>query len=351
MKIELIAALLPLCALCSCSGSDNQGAGADDRQQNILAEETQRVSISVAAESQFRQELSSNGKVSANRFADVYWNVEGSIARIAASNGRHVQKGDVIAELDAFKLKNALESESAALEQSKLQMQDVLIGQGLNPDSDQIPENVLKLAQVKSGYLQSLARYNSAKYDYESAVMTAPISGVVANLTDRESNLSSRSKPFCRIIDQNSLAVDFNILESEIAAVKMGDKVEIKAFSVPGKVWAGHISEINPFVESSGMIKARAVIDRPDGLCEGMNVSLIIGKQIGKMVAVPKSSVVYRSGRPVVFTAKAGYACWNYVELGVENSDNVAIVSGISAGDSVIVSGNTFLADHSVINY
>jgi len=349
MRKELFISLIASAALCGCGGS--APADDDSKQQNLLAEETQQVTVAVASEGNFCQEIVSNGKISASRFADVYWNVDGVISKISTGNGRRVAKGETIAELDAFKLKNQLESATASLEQSRLQMQDVIIGQGLNPDTDQIPDAVRKLAEIKSGYMQAMASYNSAKYDYESATLKAPISGVVANLADRESNLANRSKAFCRIIDQSSLAVDFSILESEIASVKAGDRVEISAFSVPGRQWSGRVQEINPYVESNGMVKARAAIDRADGLCEGMNASLKISKNVGRYISVPKEAVVYRSGRPVIFTAKGGYANWHYVELGVENSEYIAIASGIQPGDSVIVTGNTFLADHTAIKY
>jgi len=44
-------------------------------------------------------------------------------------------------------------------------------------------------------------------------------------------------------------------------------------------------------------------------------------------------------------------AHWCYVETSIENSTDIAIVSGINEGDSVVVSGNTYLADRSEILY
>lgn len=335
----------------SCGSGTQEAPPEEERQQNILAEEIPAVEVACAKEQVFYHEIVSNGKVSADKYADVYWNVDGIISKINILNGKQVAQNEVIATLDAAKLQNTMESASASLEQSKLSMQDVIIGQGYNPQSDSIPESVKKLAQVKSGYLQSLASYNSAKYDFESCALRAPISGVIANLTDRENNPANRGKAFCRIIDQNSLCVEFSILENEIQLVKIGENVEITAFSIPDKTWRGRITEINPLVDNSGMLKVKANIDHCTGLYEGMNISLKIRKDIGKMLAVPKGSVVYRSGRPVVFTAKDGYARWNYVEVSVENSEMIAVKSGISEGDSVIYAGNTFLADHTQIKH
>ncbi len=351
ITMKQILFVLTSILVASCGGGAHDApSDDDDRQQNILAEDIPNVEVACAKEQSFYHEIMSNGKISADRYADVYWNVEGTIAKINVLNGKQVSKNEAIATLDATKLQNSLQSASAALEQSRLAMQDVIIGQGYNPQSDTIPESVIKLAQVKSGYLQSLANYNSTKYDYESSTLRSPIAGVVANLSDRENNPANRSKPFCRIIDPNSLCIEFSILESEIPLIKIGEKADITVFSMPQKTWTGQISEINPYVESSGMIKVKAKILHCAGLYEGMNISLKIRKDMGKMLAVPKGAVVFRSGRAVVFTAKNGHAQWNYVETSTENSEMIAIKSGISEGDSVIYSGNTFLADRTVIN-
>ena len=338
---------LPFVAIsCGKSGGENE-----ERQQNILVEDRQQVTTSVAKKSQFRQELVSNGKISAGRYADLYWEVNGTISDIYTANGKQVSQGATVARVQAFKLKNQMESSEAALEQSKLQMKEALIGQGYSPDDPDIPENIRHLAEVKSGYLQTLAQYNAAKYDYEHTTLKAPFGGVVANLNDKPSNMAQQSKPFCRIIDQNSMTVDFTIIESELSFVKTGSKVEISVFSIPGKSWSGQVVEINPFVETNGMVRVKAKIDKPSQLFEGMNVSVKISQNAGEYISVPKSAVVMRSNRPVVFTAKDHLAHWCYVETSIENSTDIAIVSGINEGDSVVVSGNTYLADRSEINY
>ena len=346
VKYWLIMSLPFVAISCGKSGGENE-----ERQQNILVEDRQQVTTSVATKSQFRQELVSNGKISSGRSVDLYWEVNGTISDINTANGRQIQAGAVVAKLQAFKTKNQLESSEADLEQAKLQMKEALIGQGYNPDDPNIPDNVKHLAEIKSGYLKSLAAYNSAKYEYEHTLLKAPFSGVVANLTEKSGNLAQQSKPFCRIIDQNSMTVDFTIIESELSFVKTGSKVEISVFSIPGKSWSGQVVEINPFVETNGMVRVKTKIDKPSQLFEGMNVSVKISQNAGEYISVPKSAVVMRSNRPVVFTAKDHLAHWCYVETSIENSTDIAIVSGINEGDSVVVSGNTYLADRSEIIY
>lgn len=108
-----------------------------------------------------------------------------------------MRKGQKIAELDLFKLNNTLAQQKNGLAQSTLEMQDVLIGQGYAPDNlKAVPADVLELAKVKSGYEQSKAQYESAKYDVEQATLVAPFDGVVANLFEKNITFQKRQKLF-----------------------------------------------------------------------------------------------------------------------------------------------------------
>ena len=321
----------------------------DDMLQGELKEENHQVTVAVASKDVFYQELVSNGRAVANAYADVYWEVDGHVESVAVRNGQHVGAGTVIARLESFKLKNAMESAKASLDNAVLAMKETLIGQGIEPDADDVPESVRNLAEVKSGYRQAKATYEAAEYDYKHCVAVAPISGVVANLTCRPSNVADRNSVLCRIIDQSAMCVDFTIVETELPMVKVNDKVAISAFSTDARQWTGTVAEINPYVEDNGLIKVRAKINAPDGIFEGMKLCVRIKREAGSYVSVPKSAIVMRSNRPVVFTAKKGKAQWCYIETVMDNSESTAIASGIEDGDTVIVSGNAFLAHNSSI--
>lgn len=60
---------------------------------------------------------------------------------------------------------------------------------------------------------------------------------------------------------------------------------------------------------------------------------------------VPKTAVVLRSGRQVVFTLREGKAQWNYVQTGLENMTEYTVTGdGLEEGAQVIVTGNVNLA-------
>ena len=61
-------------------------------------------------------------------------------------NGQRVAKGQRIATLDTYKLDNQLEKEQSAVASATLEMQDVLIGQGYDPDRlEKVPDDVMRL--------------------------------------------------------------------------------------------------------------------------------------------------------------------------------------------------------------
>jgi RND family efflux transporter MFP subunit len=344
-NMKSVFKFLPLIFCISCSGAQT---GDGDAPQTLVNDDITKVKTEVLTQKDFENEIVCNGKIAAGKYADIYWKVSGVISKIYVRNGEKIRHGETLAEIENFKLKNSYEASSAALKQAELNMQEVIIAQGYDVRDSNVPENVKRLAEIKSGYLQQLASYNLSKYEYENSKLIAPFSGIVANIEDNESNPTT-SKPFCRIIDGNNMKISFNILESELDFVSSGSKAEVFVFSKPGRSWKAKISEINPSVEKNGMVKVSADILDPAGLYEGMNAEIKIRRSAGSFLAVKKSAVVTRSDRKVVFTSKNGLAHWNYIETAAENSTEYAVKSGLQAGDSVIIEGNTFLADKTKI--
>ena len=207
-----------------------------------------------------------------------------------------------------------------------------------------VPADVLELAKVKSGYEQSKAQYESAKYDVEQATLVAPFDGVVANLFEKEHNIPKTSEAFCRVINAGTMEVDFTVLESELPLIKVGDKVEVTPYASAAGVRQGNISEINPLVDENGMVRVKARVNGGNKLFDGMNVRVSVKRSVGEQLVIPKTAVVLRSGKQVVFTLKDGKAMWNYVHTGLENMEEYTITDGLEEGMEVIVTGNVNLA-------
>ena len=124
------------------SGKEKEGV------ETVLPSQVNEVTVMMLKKTTFSHELVSNGKVTASQYADLSFRVTSEpVAHIYVKNGDHVRKGQKIAELDLFTLKNSLEKAEIALRQSELEMKDVLIGQGYSPDRMQeIPKDIVQLA-------------------------------------------------------------------------------------------------------------------------------------------------------------------------------------------------------------
>ena len=230
------------------------------------------------------------------------------------------------------------------MKQSYLEWQNILYGQGYTPGQlDSVPTAISEIAAIRSGYAQSKVQYELAQYELEHATITAPFDGVVANLYNKAHNQPTSSAPFCRIIDTRNMEVEFSVLENELLTLAVGSSVSVRPYAGSNQTYTGSISEINPTVDARGMVKVKARIANGSKLYEGMNVRIHVRYAIPEQHVVPKTAVVLRNGRQVVFTEREGYAHWNYVQTIHENSDSYT-VDGLKEGDRVIISGNINMA-------
>ena len=330
--------------LCGCVACNSPKEEPQEMVDTVLPEEASVVTVQPLAEVDFQHELISNGKLTAKRRVDLRFESMAVINRIYVKNGDWVHKGAKLAELDGFKLQHDVDQAIDALDKARLEMQDVLIGQGfMLADSAKVPASILRLAKLKSGYEQAESAYSMAIREREQGTLVAPFDGLIANLFSRQGNLPD-SEPFCTVIDPSSLEADFTVLENELPLIQEGDQVEVAPFASSDLKVQGRISSINPIVDESGMVRVKASVQADKRLFEGMNVKVSVRRSLSKQLVIPKSAVVLRSGKQVVFTLVDGKAHWNYVRTGLENAESCTVVEGLKVGDQVIISGNINLA-------
>jgi RND family efflux transporter MFP subunit len=336
---------------CSSKQEDEKREDAESFFTEAI-DETARVKAIPLKLQDFNHEIVSNGSIVSRQKADLRFQTSSEhITAIYVKNGDRVSKGQKIAMLDQFSLQNSMVQTKDNLEKARLELQDVLIGQGYTlADSAKVPAEIMKIARLRSNYDQNLNQYELAKYNYDNSVLYAPFNGTVANLFTKEHNLPASGEPFCTIIDNEHPEAVFMILENELPLVHTGDKVRINPYAITGNMTEGRITEINPLVDKNGMVRIKALINASkDKLYDGMNVKVRIQKIVGKQLVIPKEALVLRTGKKVVFTLKNGRAQWNYVQTGMENSEGYVVTEGLNENDSVIYEGNLNLASESPV--
>jgi Cu(I)/Ag(I) efflux system membrane fusion protein len=178
--------------------------------------------------------------------------------------------------------------------------------------------------------------------------ITAPISGVVGELTAREGMTVMAGAPLFRINGLSTVWVNAELPESLAAQVRPGNPVEARTPALPGAVFSGKVSAIVPEVSAATRtIKARIELANPHGrLVPGMFATVNFTPQARKEVLLIPSEAVIQTGKRSVVVAALGDGRFASVdvELGLESNGQTEVRKGLQAGQKVVVSGQ-FLVD------
>ena len=176
----------------------------------------------------------------------------------------------------------------------------------------------------------------------------APASGFVMELMAREGAQIAPGMPLMKIADLTQVWLLVEIPEVQAGWVREGRSAEARLKSLPGKVFEGRVDYLYPQLDPmTRTLKARLVFDNADGaLRPGMfaDVTLFGGAQ-REVLLVPTEAVIRTGTRTVVMVAEdAGRYRPAQVETGPERDGQTVILSGLEAGQNVVVSGQ-FLID------
>ncbi len=343
--------LMALVLAASCGNSQEGEAEQGHRRQ--FSPQQNVVEVMVLEETEFRRQLISNGRLAASSRGALNFRTSGVVKSVRCEEGQTVHEGDTIAVLYSEDKRYALESAELAFRKAELDLYNELAGYGFSVrDTSSVPSDMMAVARLRSGYDAAENSMKRARYDLDGCILTAPFSGKVADLKIRPYT-QTPSEAACIIVDDSRMTVRFPILESEYPFIGKGLRVWVYPYADRGLAAEGMVRTVNPTVDANGQLMVTASVDRTDALLDGMNVKVIVERTEGNRLVVPKSAVVIRDNENVLFRYKAGKSQWTYVHVLESNSESHAVIANtargaeLSAGDTVIVSGNLNIADGS----
>lgn len=342
------------CALLVCSCEGNKTAATGNIARMAHTQEYNKVKIITLQEQTFQKELVSNGKLVALHKSELVFRNGGILQKICVSNGDWVKEGDILARLDDSQQRISYNTALQNFEKAQIELIDALIGFGYDlADTTTMDKTKLGIAKTRSGYNTSRLNLENAKIALENCTLRAPFAGQVANIKSRE--FERINEPFCTIIDNSRMNVDFNIIEGEMNLVRVGQKVRIASFFNPELSVIGTITNINPMVSNKGQVLVRAEFANNADFVDGMNVKVMAEHNVPGQLVVPKSAVVMRDNLEVLFRYQDGEAVWTYVHSLMSNSNSYVVTANTSrgadlaVGDTIIVTGNLNLAHGSKV--
>jgi len=349
MKNIILVVLVLMIACKTSNKPESEEATTNPRDNKPVS-----VGVMILKKQAFKNEIIANGRLSASKKIDLVFEVSGKLVELNVTNGSFVYKGDIIARLDQQQFLTELNLAKVQLDNARLALEDILISQGYSiTDSNNIPTKIFDIAKIKSGYQSAITNYHKTLFNFNNSIIKAPFDGVIANLDYKIFSQVTAGKTFCTIIDNSSFDVIFYVTEFDIKNINKNATVLIIPFIYPDLQFFGKIDEVNPVIEEKGLIKIKAKIKSNDKLLEGMNVKVYVQNEIPDQFVVPKSAVLIRDNKEVLFKYINGSAYWTYVNVIHENSNSYAIIPDkersaiLNEGDTIIVSNNLNLAHDS----
>jgi RND family efflux transporter MFP subunit len=207
----------------------------------------------------------------------------------------------------------------------------------------------LKNAEVE--YINSKYAFEDAQIAIQKVQVKAPFSGVIVDLPYYTPNTKIETgSVIVKMMDYSQLQMEMKLAEKNFPEIEKGQLARIMNYTLPEDTLKGTVSQISPAIDpESRTFKAILMIENPGlKLQPGMFAKAeIIISSVDSAIVIPKSIILSRQKGNVVFVVNKGLAEERLVNFGIENPDEVQIVSGLSKSDRVVVKGFETLRNRS----
>ena len=329
--------------------------------QALASLEEQRVTL-VASTEQARL----SWLQAANRLRDaqaeysrIYWDnreMEDRLARIKkelpqesidaeAAAWRAVENGETAMEQARLSYEQARERQEVALRTAQAQVETARANLAKLTSGASVEEVAAAQASVR----QAQASYDLARSQVEKATLPAPFAGVVATVLAEVHNQVSPAVPILILLDLSSYYVDVEVDEVDIGEVTVGLEAEVAVDALPGVELPAKVEEValSPST-AQGVVTYRVRVRVTDlgnsGVRPGMTANArLITQRASGVLLVPRRAVRIADGEAYVELVREGVRGTGLeqvaVTLGLGDSLNVEIMSGLQEGDPVFVRG------------
>lgn len=330
--------ILILCcmlAITSCTTDEDSEVPEVNEDVEILPD----VVFSVADDRELNVYIESQGIVEASREIVIRPRISGFAGESVLEDGARVQQGDLLLQFDdeewQYQLQQAENEHETALAAYNIETGQ---RQNRNGGEDMADDRIVR---ISTGLADAETALNRAKLDLSYTSVRASFPGHLS-VPERITNGAylQAGNELGRLIDDRTVRIRFDVLESELAKLSKGMIVELNTPS--GTQMRGGVQAISPVVDSeskTGTVVVEA--ENPERtLRPGMTVEgrIEIESHSG-MARIPRSAILERDGdRTLVFKLNGNTVEWVYVEPEIETSD-WAIVNNedINPGDTLAV--------------
>jgi RND family efflux transporter MFP subunit len=336
--------------------------------------------------------LNASGYITPRRRATIAAKITGRVIGVFFDEGTRVAEGQLLATLDDSDVKRSLDSSKADRDASQaaiadfevqlknaqillrraeqLQKAGVQTQEALDNAATAADSLKAKIALAKQQVAASEARIGVAQQAVDNCTIRAPFAGVVVSKDAQVGEMVSPNSAgggFTRtgiatIVDMRSNEIEVDVNESYIARVENGQQVTATLDAYPDKPIPSKVRTVIPTADrQKATVKVRITIidlEKYNFILPDMGVKVAFleneqpvvkdkanDKGPQAMAFIPKGAVHSDSNASYVFLVRDGKVERRAVSLGMDRGTDVAILAGVSPGDSLVVKGPESLHD------
>ncbi len=278
------------------------------------------------------------GSVVPQRIARLASPAEGPVMNLQVREGDRVKMGDVLLSIGR---REGIEAQITSYQETVKKEEENLNRTRRLVESQALPGE--ELDRARAAYESARAQLVRAMEAVQDYSVLAPWDGIVSKVNIRDGDYVVPRAPLVEVYDPADLIVEAAVPERYSARLHNGLRLTVHLDAFPDSVFHARINRIYPFLEERMRTRTiEAEIDTEATILPGMFARLQLPlKTIDSAVVVPSQSViVLPSGDKVAFVVNTDTVSQRSVELGIEQENRVQVLTGVTAGELVVVAGN-----------
>ncbi len=328
----LAAAALVLLLVLSGCGKSGKDAPARDAPVAVTTVRVQPQS--------WEDHLEALGTAQARESVTITAKVSDVVSRLAFDSGQRVRAGQLLADMN-----------------SRAQQADVAAAEAALRDAEQQQRRGGELAAQQ---LIARGQYDTLRANRDAAAASlqarraavsdrtirAPFAGVLGLRQVSLGALVAPGAVITTLDDDSTIKLDFTVPEASLSSLATGQAISATSDAWPGMVFDGRIANIDSRVDpDTRAVRVRAELPNPDGkLRPGMLLRVQVELPARQALVLPELAVQQEAEQGYVFRVGAGDKVEQVpVKLGSRQPVRVEVVSGLRAGDRIVVEGTVKL--------
>ena len=318
--------------------------------------------VTVAATSNARsQPIMLPGTLQGSVEAPIHARSAGYVTRWTADIGARVKKGDLLAEISTPEVDQQLSQAIAARPQivATVELAKTSFGRWQNlrkqdaVSQQELDERQSTLAQVQSNLASADANILRLKELKSFQRIVAPFAGTITRRNVNVGDLidagnGGAAKALFTLAQTGALRVYLYVPQAYSQLVKIGEGVDITQAELPGQVYRGTVARTAGAIDAaSRTLQIEINLPNPDGkLLAGTYVNVALPTLARKSLTVPVNTLLLRAEGPRIGVVEANSKIRLHpVTLGTDYGLTIEVLSGITAGDQLVVNPPDSLAD------